>query len=228
MPYANDFIKVDIIGDCFDGDEIWNTGLKLRFDDLIGGVTQEVLEAAASQVANAWESFFTTSFGSTNAFSNNYRTTEVKAAHVGTNGKYIGDSVSVFYDTALIGIGSGAIPAPQTAIVGTFGSNKPRGAGSKGRMYLPGITYVIGRNGLMTQTRTEQISDSFNAFVNNINANDGALSYDFTVILASPVGGGIELPVTATGVDSKVDTQRRRSNALVGESYQREVLYIGG
>lgn len=226
MPYANDFIKVDIIGDAYEQNEIWNTGLKLKFDDVIGGITREVLEAAASQVANAWETFFTSSFGQLNSFSNKYRTTEVKAAHVGTNGKYIGDSVSVFYDTALVGKGSGTTPAPQTAIVGTFGSNKQRGAGSKGRMYLPGITYVIQNNGLMSQNRTEEISDRFNAFVNNINANDGAISYDFTVILASPVGGGIELPVTATGVDSKVDTQRRRANALKGESYQREVLYV--
>lgn len=224
MAYVNDFIKVDIIGDCYKGGEIWNTGLKVNYFG-VSSIDEEVLESAAASIADAWETFFTRTDSSFNLrFSNAYRTKEVKTSHVGTDGKVIGNTYTHFYDAPIVGDVGGTLPPPQTAIVGSFRSSKQRGPGSQGRMYLPGVSYLIGSDGLVPEDNTRNFANDFNAFINEINNIGGVIGSQFQVILTSSVGEGVELPVTQTGLDRKVDTQRRRANAIVSDYLTNEVI----
>lgn len=224
MPYANNFIKIDIIGDCYNQAEIWNTGLKVNYFGP-SSIDDGILTSAAESIADIWEDLFTQVFGDGDiSFSSDYRTTEVKASHVGTNGKVVGNTYTHFYPTPVVGIAGGENPLPQAAIVGSMRSAKQRGPGSQGRMYLPGMVYDVGTDGLMSEDKARDAANQFNAFVNEINNIGGEIGSQFEVILASPVGEGVELPVTQTGVDRKVDTQRRRANALVSDYYTNEVI----
>ena len=224
MPYLNEFIKVDIIGDCFQKKEIWNTGFKLAKVG-IGDISEANLQKVAEEVAKEWEKFFTRSDIYTGLlFSQSYRTTEVKASHVGTNGKVVGNTYTHFYDKPIVGVGNNKIPAPQTSIVGSLRSSKQRGPGSQGRMYLPGIEYTIGIDGLVPEVDIRRMANEFNAFINGVNDINDAIGNSFTVMLASPVGNGVEEEVTQTGMDRKVDTQRRRANGLTSDYLTNEVL----
>lgn len=224
MPYANDFIKVDIIGDCYEQNEIWNTGFKLAKIG-VGDISEANLKKVAEEVAAVWQTFFTkpNSKGGP-IFSGNYRTTEVKASHVGTDGKVVGNTYTHFYGSPISGDGSGFDnPAPQTAIVGSFRSSKQRGPGSQGRMYLPGLGFNLGSDGLIAETSIRSLANQFNAFVNGVNDITDGIGNSFTVILASSVGDGVEKDVTQTGIDRKVDTQRRRANGLTSDYLTNEV-----
>ena len=223
MPYANDFIKVDIIGDCFQQQEIWNTGFKLAKVG-IGDISEANLRKVAEEVAKEWKKFFTRSDMYTGLlFSQSYRTTEVKASHVGTNGKVVGNTYTHFYDEPIAGVGNTKRPAPQTSIVGSLRSSKQRGPGSQGRMYLPGIQYDIGPDGLVSEVDIRRMANEFNAFVNGVNDITDGVGNSFTLILASSVGNGVEKDVTQTGMDRKVDTQRRRANSLTSDYLTNEV-----
>lgn len=225
MAYVNDFIKVDIIGDCYKEGEIWNTGLKIKKDGL-GGISDANLRKIAEEVSKEWETFFTREDNSFNLrFSESYRTKEVKTSHVGTDGKVIGNTYTHFYDAPIVGDQGGTLPPPQTAIVGSFRSSKQRGPGSQGRMYLPGVSYLIGPDGLVPEDNTRNFANDFNVFINGVNDITDALANSFTVILASSVGSGVQEDVTQTGVDRKVDTQRRRANALVSDYLTNRVKF---
>lgn len=217
MPYAEPFIKVDISGDCYNEAEIWNTSLKLQLTAPLGSINQETLQVATERVNAAWETFFTGNHHG--AISDVYRTTELKAAHIGVDGKYAEDAYYMILDTPYRG-GSGGgtnLPVPQSAVVGTFYSQRQRGPASKGRMYLPGVKYTVGTDGLMPQAMASSISTAFNTFINDINDQGSILDHPMRVVLTSPVSTGFMLPVIQTGVDRKVDTQRRRANALTSD-----------
>lgn len=217
MAYPNEFIKVDIIGDCFNQTEIWNTGLKLQRTAPLGSITEETLKVAAERVEEAWREFFTSG---NPAPASNFRTLEVKAAHIGTDGRYVGDAYTHFIDEPYSGsgyIGTTESPLPQAAVVATLSSQKQRGPASKGRMYLPGIAYDINQFGLMPLAMTTSLSERFNIFIRAINDGGSFLDHPMEVILNSPVGQGEERPVNKTGVDQKVDTQRRRANAITSD-----------
>lgn len=223
MAYVNDFIKIDIIGDCYEQGEIWNTGFKLSKTGL-SSISEANLADVAEKVASEWNDFFRRSGAAeTIYFSSAYRTTEVKASHIGTDGKVVGNTYTHFYGAPIVGTGSGERPAPQTSIVGSFRSDKQRGPGSQGRMYLPGLSYEIGMDGLMPEPQTRLLANDFNAFINGVNDISDGLGQFYTVVLASPVRSGIEEIVTQTGVDRKVDTQRRRSNSLTSDYLTNEV-----
>ena len=214
MPYAEPFIKVDIKGDCYGETEIWNTSLKLQLTAPLGSIDQETLQAAAERVNTAWETFFTGN--SSPGFASQYRTTEVKAAHIGVDGKYAEDAYYLILETPYAGGSSGStnLPLPQAAVAATFYSQRQRGPASKGRMYLPGIKYGIGSDGMMSVNSATTISTNFNTFINAINDEGSIIDHPMRVVLTSPVSTGFMLPVVNTGVDRKVDTQRRRANAL--------------
>lgn len=224
MTYVNNHIRIDVVGDCFNKKEIWNTGLKIGFDGP-GAITEERLIEVAEGVASAWqEFFFSDSPGIGDIFSEHYRTKEVKASHVGEDGKVVGNTYTHFFDDPLTAGNSSRIPLPQAAVVASMRSSKQRGPGSQGRMYLPGIAYEIDANGLMPEEYSGYISYHFNAFINEVNKIGPAMVKKYEVILTSPVGEGVELPVTKTGVDQKVDTQRRRANNLTSDYDTYEVL----
>lgn len=225
MAYPLSFIKIDIIGDCFDSSEIWNTGLKLRLDPELPP-TNNSLQPAAEKVASAWETYFTDATTVGVNFSSSYRTREVKASLVGTDGRVIGNTYTHFYPEPITGEGGGEAPLAQAAVVGSFRSEIQRGPGSSGRMYLPGIAYAVEEaSGLMSESHTRQLANNFNSFINDINILDPLEFNGVTVILSSPVGDGVQRDVNMTGVDRKVDTQRRRANALTSDYYTNEVLF---
>ena len=214
MPYAEPFIKVDIKGDCYGESEIWNTSLKLQLTAPLGSIDQETLQVATERVNEAWQTFFTGSHSG--GFASHYRTTELKAAHIGVDGKYAEDAYYMILDSPYSGAITGAtnLPVPQSAVAATFYSQRQRGPASKGRMYLPGVKYTIQSDGLMSASQATSISTAFNTFINDINDQGSIIDHPMRVVLTSPVSTGFMLPVIQTGVDRKVDTQRRRANAL--------------
>lgn len=224
MAYALPFVKVDFIGDCFEENEIWNTGLKLYWEEGSISPDSAALLDIATEMAGLWETFFTLSPDSyTMAFAESYRTTEVKASLVGTSGKLLTDSVSYFYPSPITGNDIGSNPAPQASVVATLRTTKQRGAGSAGRMFLPGISYDITDEGLINDTNTNRLASNFADFIQSINDHTFGTGVDHYVILTSPVGEGYWEIVSSISIDTKLDTQRRRANNLKGEQNVRTI-----
>lgn len=90
-------------------------------------------------------------------------------------------------------------------------------------MYLPGLAYDIGSDGLVSESQIRETANDFNAFINGVNDITDGVGNSYTVILSSSVGEGVERDVTQTGIDRKVDTQRRRANSLVSDYLTNEV-----
>lgn len=224
MAYVEPFVKIDFIGDCFEQNEIWNTGLKLSWDAGIITPDSTVLYDLAHDMSELWETFFTLSPDSyTMAFAESYRTTEVKASLVGTDGKLETDSVSYFYPVPITGNDIGSNPAPQASVVATLRTTKQRGAGSSGRMFLPGISYDITNEGLLNDTNTNRLASNFADFIQSVNDHEFLGGGNVKVILTSPVRGGFSERVTSISIDTKLDTQRRRANNLKGEQNVRAI-----
>lgn len=224
MAYVEPFVKIDFIGDCFEQNEIWNTGLKLSWDPGIVVPESTVLLDMATDMAGLWSTFFTLSPDSyTMAFSESYRTTEVKASLVGTDGKLVTDSVSYFYPAPIEGSDIGSIPAPQASVVATLRTTKQRGPGSAGRMFLPGISYDITSTGLINETNVNRLASNFADFIQSVNDHTFLSGGDVKVVLTSPVRGGFSDVVSSISIDTKLDTQRRRANNLQGEQNVRTI-----
>ena len=211
MAYIRPFVKINIIGTAYQGQEIWNTGF-----NIIHGpgdeITQSDLENYAEGIADLWRPVFTETGAS--AFGGSYKTEMVKASYIGNDGKVLNDMVGeYFYDSPLDSGGTNTGTYAQIAAVVTFRSAVRKGPAALGRMYLPSLQNVpYAHTGLWNNTAIEPLRNRMVTFFQGV--NDLAL-YEGGFGLTSPVGEGRQARVTAIGIDKKPDTQRRRANGLI-------------
>jgi hypothetical protein len=229
LPYAHSVHRVTISGTAFDAAEIWSTGFYLGS---AGAGVSNPTQPLADAIRTAWTAFFTDTAMS---FGTNWKTTQVKVAQVGADGKTnLSNVIYAPYGTPISGTYGSNVMPPQVSLVATLEVAGARGLAAKGRMYLPGIAHAIGTNGQIGNTQVLNMANKFKAFLDAVNV---AASGDAGVILASQgrrvknAQGDYE-PVPGTAVNARVnrvrigsvyDTQRRRRNALV-EQYQSATL----
>lgn len=228
--YAHKFVRVTISGTCFNGTEEWSTGFQM------GSPTADMVGATApgaQSIATAWQTFFTTA---ANSFCSQYKTTQVKAALINTDGKTDLDSIDYYnYPTPITGGGSVFPLPPQITIAATLTSDNQRGLAAKGRMYLPGINFPPATaTGKIDTASIGTLATNFKAFLDAVNTGSGVSG---KVVLASKgrkqagVGtdgqplylGGRTAWVTGCRIGDVYDTQRRRRNGLA-ETYVTRVL----
>jgi hypothetical protein len=170
-------------------------------------------------VRNAWTTFFTTGSGISSAFT----FTEVKAALLTTDGKYVDPSGAVVSHptTAVVGPETGAPLPPQCALVATLIAGSGKGLAGKGRMYIPGVKWNIDGTGHLDTGAVSSLGTKLTQFVNAVNA----LTPRPGVVINASRGhaklggqGARNVPVNGIRVGNVYDTQRRRRNALA-ETY---------
>lgn len=218
MPtYAAGTQKVTIFGTCFNSAEIWTTGFFTGFGGG-GGTFSTPTVAAAQAVATAWQTFVTDSASLTGR---KWKTEGVKVAAVNADGTTApGEVAYYYYPTPVAGTTVMDMP-PQITLAATLTTAKPRGYGSKGRMFLPGTSSTVGDDGRLTNAQTGALATAFRTFINAVNA---AAAVEGNVVVNSAERAGVPghpaliEPVTGVKIGSVFDTQRRRRNGLV-ETY---------
>jgi hypothetical protein len=218
-PYAYKVNRVTISGDCFSGAEIWTTGFFMGFVD----ADAPSPAGLAAEIAPYWASYFTPG---ANTVSPYYRTTQVKVSQISADGVTDAGLTDFYtYVTPPTGGGSpSALPA-QTSVVCTLTSDLARGAGAKGRMYLPGHNAAVGSNGKMPGTQTANVATALETMFEAINA-DGDIPGNLILASHGPltrVFPGPEIHylnplntlITGLRIGDVYDTQRRRRNGLV-------------
>lgn len=223
MPtYANITHRVTMIGDCFGGQEEWNTGFYVGEEDGDLGSAPTLAEATA--IATAWSTFFT---AANSGISNDYRTIGVKVAHVSTAGT-VDSALTQFYNypTAIVGNNSGANFPPQISLVATLATIHARGHGSKGRMYLPGVMHSVDASGRIETANAVFVANGLKTFIDAVNAHADVPA---KVVLNSAEVSGVPFRAAAVNeiktlrVGNVYDTQRRR-RAQLQESYSTATL----
>lgn len=212
MAYAFSVTRVTITGDCFSGLEHWTTGFYVGYVD--AGASNPT-QTAVDNIAARWTTFFQ---NSSSNVSTNYRTLSVKMAQLTTSGATMLNNVVYYnYGTPIAGASSGTDNPPQIALVATLTTNTPRGIGSKGRMFLPGIRAAVDSTAHISSTTVGTIATNFQTFLNGVNTDLGVAG---DIILASkgratgtPVAP-VNTLVTGIKLGNVYDTQRRRRNEL--------------
>lgn len=209
--------RVQILGTMMTGGEEWSTGFFMGNPPGDTGVAP--VEADASAIAARWKTYFELA---SSGFSSNFKTVGVKISLVSTNGSSDpANTVYYYYPTAISGGSGGSWFPPQIALVATLTTDRVRGYGSKGRMFLPGVNFPIDATGHMSPTEQNNIRTNLVTFLNGVNTDN---SQDYIVVLNSALSAGIPghpalvEPITGVRVGNVYDTQRRRRNALV-EAY---------
>lgn len=222
MVYAHRVQRVTISGTMFSGAEEWSTGFFLGAE---GADAPDASEQAATDILNAWRTFFE---NATSYISSFYLTTQVKIAAWDTNGHTEPDQVFYAYpQTELNGAVTGIVLPAQCSLVATMLSDRPRGKASKGRMYLPSIAAMpAGTTGKISAANAGSIADNLKTF---FDALTGDADIPGELILAAK-GTGALPALTAQNdyvetirVGDVIDTQRRRRNGLA-ETYVSRVL----
>ena len=159
MPYAKKVVRVTLNGTMFSGNEHWSTGF---FMGSAGADATAPSDAFMALVASSWKTVFTTASSKINP---SYFTTGVRAALLDTSGASIPGSIKNYYETTpYAGAGSATSMPPQCALVATLVTATPRGLGSKGRMYLPGISAPVDGTGHISTTDTGTIATNLRNF----------------------------------------------------------------
>lgn len=222
VTYAHMTHRVTMIGDCFGGQEEWNTGFYLG--DPAADLAVDPSLAEATAIATAWQTFFTAANA---GISNDYRTIGVKVARVNTAGA-VDSALTQFYNypTAITGNNSGANFPPQISLVATLATIKARGHGSKGRMYLPGVMHSVDASGRIETANAVFVINLLKTFLDAVNAHADVPG---KVVLNSAEVSGVPFRAATIGnilslkVGNVYDTQRRRRNQLQ-ESYSTATL----
>ena len=221
--YANITHRVTFIGDMFTGQEEWNTGFYIG-NESGGDMGAAPTLAEAQACATAFQTFFTTA---ANAFNGNYRFLAAKISSVNTLGMVDG-ATTQFYNlpTPAQGAGSGVSFPPQISVVATLATVRTRGHGSKGRMYLPGISAGPDSTGHIASATVTSLTNTLKTCLDSINAHadvPGEIVLNSAQVTTPVARDAIMLPITNIRIGNVYDTQRRRRNALA-ESYTTAVL----
>lgn len=226
-PYAFAVNRVTISGDCFSGAEVWTTGF------FLGSESADAVDpdGLAAEIAPYWTTFFTTA---NSTVASTYRSLQVKVSHIGADGVTDG-ALTDYYDwvTPPTGNAGPTSMPPQTSLVCTLTSNLTRGAGAKGRMYLPGINGAVTTSGKVTGTTPTNASLNLKTMFDAINSDvdiPGQLILashgPVTKVLPGPVNtyfDPLNVLVTGLRIGDVYDTQRRRRNGLT-EFYTNRAL----
>jgi hypothetical protein len=236
--YDQEHMYITVIGDAYNGAERWQFGLRTTY----GGVSNEATALALAPVIQSW--WTATSSNDPDYFSppTTHRLTELKVAHIQTDGLYPPDeaSYSHFYLPPIAGtIAPPEGQLPQATLVATLLTGVPRGLASKGRIYLPPTTRYKPdvATGLIPSNYAQLYANNVMKLINAINATSvigevRVFSKGKGVKVDDPAhrrwewtypNPGVSSAVTAVRVGRVIDTQRRRRRQL-GEQYVTDAV----
>lgn len=215
MPnYAHITHKVTLIGDMFGGLEEWSTGFFMG--DVGGGdFAQPPTQLETEEIAALWSTVFATP---AMGISTHYRFLGCKVSYMTPSG--VSDPSYTKYHwlpTPTVGTNAAVPFPPQIALVATLTTDKARGYGSKGRMYLPGINHTVTSSGKLDVVNTDAVSGLMATFLYDVNQNaniQGVVVLNSAASVGVPGHAAEMNPITGVRVGSVYDTQRRRRNAL--------------
>ena len=142
----------------------------------------------------------------------------IKAALIGTDGKYMEDSI----EAPLTGVGgSSGGYIPQASLCVTMVSDKWKDPGRYNRLYLPVSNQFVGSDWKATTTQATAVATNFKTMLLEIETLLQAIpaTHDTFAGVVSGTGAGSQRLVDSVQVGVLVDTQRRRRNKLA-EDYQ--------
>lgn len=217
MPFAEPYVYLRAVGvfgaSASSPVDIWSAGFKFRHPEAAPSTAslQAFLETASVPVSNFHASAVR---AGTNCF-----LTELTAAFVGTDGRYVGGSTQSTvrrpYTTPTPGIGTTDSPYSQ-ALVLSLRTAILRGPGSNGRVYWPATSLTIdGATGTLTTTQLNGIITPAKVLIDNLNAaKQSAMPGTGPLAVMSAVGTGIAATVTSVRIGRRLDTQERRENKI--------------
>lgn len=221
MAYAHRVKRLTFSGTCFGGREIWSTGL---FIAIPGSDVSTATQGEVDLHAASWAAFF----GAVGTkFSNAYTTTQTKLSVLDTAGHP--DPLNTVYNTAVVTPGSygGNPQVPQASLVASLRATAIHGLATHGRMYLPGVGYVVDPSqGGISSTDQNTIATQFQTFINAINTHavsGEAVSLCSKGTTTPTVQPGVTQTVTHVEIGNIYDTQRRRRNGFA-ESYVNKTI----
>lgn len=221
MAFADKVVHVTMSGQMLGGQEEWQTGF---YCGLPEGAAPVPTTAFTDAVRDAWQTFFT---HAPNGISDAYSFLQVKAARLGTDGKYDGSDVAVSYPAAAVYGGSSGNPLPpQIALVATLIAGSGKGLAGKGRMYLPGIKLPVDGGGHIGESSCQQIATNLATFFNAVNASFDTPGEVINASRGQAKFAGLgarNVPINGVRIGNVYDTQRRRRNALA-ETYYSAVV----
>jgi len=224
-PYAYKVNHVTVSGTAFNGLEQWTCGFYLG------------KAAADAEDPNGWAELVSTKWqtlwngGGSTMFASTYKTTQIKVSQMLPDGTTDLEAIDYYtYPSPIAGGGSAIFPA-QIALAITTTSQIQRGLASKGRMFLPGLTFGIdSATGKLTSGTMTAIGNTMKTFYDGLNvlgADDIILASHGHAVKTGGVitsyTGAVNAKVTGCRVGDVYDTQRRRRDDLV-ESYTARTL----
>lgn len=225
-PLLHRTTRVTIIGTYGGGVEEWSTGFWMGEE---GADAELPTQAAADAIRSLWYTFFV---APQSQISNRWESTLVKMSSVGTDGKSsAADTIYSAFAGNCKGVATSFFP-PQIALAATMTTGKARGVGSKGRMYIPGVSMAVEYNGTILSGAINGLRDQFKTFLDGVNASTAVPNI---VVVAShgsinkdgtpKIGGSAPITKAVTGVKigNVYDTQRRRRNGI-SETYTSAAL----
>jgi len=200
--------------------EIWSCGIRMWGADYGSFDEVEYMEGLAKDRCAAWIATVGARIGS------NCSLDKIKFNHIDAAGHYSdpGGSQEYVYPTPVVG-GAGLPNTPyQSAVVLTWRTNAAdRGPGSKGRIYSPcPVVAVDPATGLFPTANALTMAQAAATLLNTLDISIG--TEPFRPCILSGVNGAHN-QIDWVSVDNRIDTQRRRANALVAASSLVEVLY---
>lgn len=220
MSYPHEIVKVTLSGDMFGGAEIWSTGFYMGHEV---ADADPITDAGMDQLGTAWGTFFS---AVNSGIANVYTFKTLKMVRLSQNGATLTDTAKYWAPPAAVTGGyAGFAQPPQIALVATLANSLPRGLATKGRMFLPGVSWAPDATGHIDATKIGTLSTNLQSFFNGI-INDADMPGN--PVLASKGRGpllvdGAVRHVNTIKVGNVYDTQRRRRNALA-ETYTAKVL----
>lgn len=216
MPYTSPYVYFRVNGKFSSASparETFSVGFKLPM--ATGAPTSAALLAFLTAMATPVTTFHT---GQINSGSETYLT-DLTAAFVGTDGKYVGGGTQVTtrytYPTPVPGLGTPR-HAWSSACVISLRTLIQRGRASNGRAYWPATAIVIDQaSGQFNTANTDGIAAAAKVLCDAINTQ-GTTHFPTTLGLAvmSNLGVGTTSKVVAVRVGTRPDSQERREKSI--------------
>jgi hypothetical protein len=130
-------------------------------------------------------------------------------------------STSAIFSTGVVGTGAGSLPT-QNCLVLSLRSGRA-GRRGRGRMYYPmTVGTSIGTNGQLTTTTTATFATALKTLFDAINVL--TIGASPSIVCIAGRDSGVNAPVTGVTVDTKIDTQRRRTDKIVVAGQSNAIL----
>jgi hypothetical protein len=213
MPFPKSFHRLVIFGKLYQ-DEIWNTSLSI-VPTALGEVGMPAVDDAT--ISAVWDDVLAwfskpSGVGAPN-FISKVTLDGIKLNRIGTNGLYQDPTAKTFPAPFGVVGTSSQTPAPQLTTVVTLRTAIERGAGSKGRMYLPPTAGLgaLGTDGRLAPADALVHADTVKFLIEKLNTRYTAIG---RVGVASAVGSGRFEHCTHVTAGRVVDTRRSRRGKL--------------